>query len=222
MPSLRSFGFHSARHGQAEPPHTTAESRVRWGSAVHTVLYEPTASWTCPLARAALLLGTMQSVLRSEQCQCQCCSPTPKYRDAGPCSFARVLPHPPTVDEMAASPRGFIGLGIMGRGMAHILAAKTPIVVWNRNRDKAESFAAEALAAGAKDVTVAATAEEVVAACGVTYSMLSDMPASEARPPAAAALRGGTALPSASASGRLLPLTSACSSLKPQASSLKS
>ena len=163
----------------------------------------------------------MQSVLRSEQCQCQCCSPTPKYRDAGPCSFARVLPHPPTVDEMAASPRGFIGLGIMGRGMAHILAAKTPIVVWNRNRDKAESFAAEALAAGAKDVTVAATAEEVVAACGVTYSMLSDMPASEARPPAAAALRGGTALPSASASGRLLPLTSACSSLKPQASSLK-
>ena len=105
--------------------------------------------------------------------------------------------------------------------MAHILAAKTPIVVWNRNRDKAESFAAEALAAGAKDVTVAATAEEVVAACGVTYSMLSDMPASEARPPAAAGRPARRHSPTLSLGLRAASAPDV-RMFKPQASSLKS
>lgn len=77
--------------------------------------------------------------------------------------------------------KGFVGLGIMGKGMAHILAlTEQPLVVWNRDRKKSEDFLAEATAAGAKDVSIVDTAAEVVAACGITYAMLSDLPASEA------------------------------------------
>lgn len=72
---------------------------------------------------------------------------------------------------------GFIGLGIMGQGMAARLVsqgvagtADVPLVVWNRSDEKCK-----ALAETFPDATiiVAESAAAVVQACDVTYSMLS-------------------------------------------------
>ena len=75
---------------------------------------------------------------------------------------------------------GFIGLGIMGKGMANRLATQLPssqLVVWNRTGKVASEFASQY---GSGKVTVARTPAEVVKSCGVTYSMLSTVEASRA------------------------------------------
>ena len=72
---------------------------------------------------------------------------------------------------------GFIGIGIMGEGMAGcLLKAGKKLVVWNRDASKAQKLAA----AYPGLVTVAASPGAVVDACSVTYSMLSTLEASEA------------------------------------------
>ncbi|CAM9733003.1 unnamed protein product [Discosporangium mesarthrocarpum] len=69
---------------------------------------------------------------------------------------------------------GFIGLGIMGQGMAANLAkAGSQLVVWNRSEAKRVAFVAENPGCTAVD-----TPKEVVAACDLTYLMLSDLEAS--------------------------------------------
>eukprot|EP00322_Chrysochromulina_rotalis_P028400 CAMPEP_0115852212 /NCGR_PEP_ID=MMETSP0287-20121206/12880_1 /TAXON_ID=412157 /ORGANISM="Chrysochromulina rotalis, Strain UIO044" /LENGTH=323 /DNA_ID=CAMNT_0003306267 /DNA_START=9 /DNA_END=980 /DNA_ORIENTATION=- len=67
---------------------------------------------------------------------------------------------------------GFIGLGIMGDGMARrlISTAGRKLVVWNRTKAKADALVAEV---GANKATVANTPAEVIAACDITYVMLS-------------------------------------------------
>jgi 3-hydroxyisobutyrate dehydrogenase-like beta-hydroxyacid dehydrogenase len=79
---------------------------------------------------------------------------------------------------------GFVGLGIMGEGMAARLLSEgvagtddQPFVIWNRTGSKCASFAA---AHPDKKVIVKETAKEVVEACGVTYCMLSTPEASRA------------------------------------------
>lgn len=70
---------------------------------------------------------------------------------------------------------GFIGLGIMGSGMAANLAkAGRELVIWNRTATKATEFSSTYPAA------VADTPREVVAACDVTYLMLSTPAAAQA------------------------------------------
>lgn len=65
---------------------------------------------------------------------------------------------------------GFIGLGIMGEGMARrLLGDGRSLVVWNRSAAKGASLQAEA----PEKVTVKATPAEVIAACDITYCMLS-------------------------------------------------
>ena len=73
---------------------------------------------------------------------------------------------------------GFIGIGIMGLGMCHnLIKSGRKLVVWNRSREAADKLAAE----GEKGiVTVVDSPADVIAACGVTYSMLSTIEASEA------------------------------------------
>ncbi|WP_197521141.1 NAD(P)-dependent oxidoreductase [Bradyrhizobium icense] len=71
-------------------------------------------------------------------------------------------------------PVGFIGLGAMGEPMAlNLIRAGTPLVVWNRSREKCEKVAR----AGAK---VAQGPEEVLALCATTIMMLVDGPAIDA------------------------------------------
>jgi 3-hydroxyisobutyrate dehydrogenase len=74
-----------------------------------------------------------------------------------------------------ASPRvAFLGLGIMGTGMARrLLGAGIPLTVFNRNRAKAEALAS----AGAH---VAATAREAAASADVVLCMVADDVASRA------------------------------------------
>jgi 3-hydroxyisobutyrate dehydrogenase-like beta-hydroxyacid dehydrogenase len=73
---------------------------------------------------------------------------------------------------------GFVGLGIMGRGMARNLLRKldSPVVAWNRTCDATLALAAEF----PDKVRVARSSQEVVEACKVTYTMLSTPEASEA------------------------------------------
>lgn len=67
---------------------------------------------------------------------------------------------------------GFLGLGVMGRGMAaRLLCAGVPVVVWNRNPARAEPL--ERLGA-----TVAASPAEAAAHADVIISMVSDDDAS--------------------------------------------
>ena len=78
---------------------------------------------------------------------------------------------------MAQQPTGFIGIGIMGEGMAGcLLKAGKSLVVWNRDATKAQKLAD----AYPGLVTVVSTPGDVVDACSVTYSMLSTLEASEA------------------------------------------
>jgi len=76
-------------------------------------------------------------------------------------------------------PIGFVGLGIMGKGMAANLLKKVEgcsLVVWNRSPEVCN----ELVAAFPGKVTVAASAAAVIQQCSLTYSMLSTMEASEA------------------------------------------
>jgi 3-hydroxyisobutyrate dehydrogenase-like beta-hydroxyacid dehydrogenase len=74
-------------------------------------------------------------------------------------------------------PIGFVGLGIMGEGMAARLLSqgiagtlKVPLLVWNRTPAKCHALCE---AFPDKTIRVMETAHQVVQACGVTYSMLS-------------------------------------------------
>jgi 3-hydroxyisobutyrate dehydrogenase len=68
---------------------------------------------------------------------------------------------------------GLIGLGLMGRPMAHhLLKAGFPLTVWNRTRARAEELAA----AGAK---LAASPADAAARSDVLITMVSDPPALE-------------------------------------------
>ena len=73
---------------------------------------------------------------------------------------------------LMAEPCGFIGLGIMGVGMARQLReADIPLVVWTRNASVSSALEAEAASGGAA-ITVAASPKAVVEACARTYLML--------------------------------------------------
>mmetsp|Transcript_15109 Transcript_15109/g.37833 ORF Transcript_15109/g.37833 Transcript_15109/m.37833 type:complete len:288 (-) Transcript_15109:120-983(-) len=69
---------------------------------------------------------------------------------------------------------GFIGIGIMGRGMSLNLATKGfDLTVWNRSADKC----ADIVKAGAKQV---GTPAEVIKACDITFACLADPAIAEA------------------------------------------
>jgi 3-hydroxyisobutyrate dehydrogenase-like beta-hydroxyacid dehydrogenase len=75
------------------------------------------------------------------------------------------------------SATGFVGLGIMGEGMAARLLSEgiagtdsNPLVVWNRTKSKCEELKAKF---PDKTVIIKDSAKEVVESCGITYSMLS-------------------------------------------------
>mmetsp|Transcript_8565 Transcript_8565/g.20463 ORF Transcript_8565/g.20463 Transcript_8565/m.20463 type:complete len:314 (+) Transcript_8565:111-1052(+) len=79
---------------------------------------------------------------------------------------------------------GFIGLGIMGEGMAARLLSEgvagtesAPLVVWNRTKSKCDALVEKF---PDKQIVVKDTAKEVVEDCGITYSMLSTPEASKA------------------------------------------
>jgi len=72
---------------------------------------------------------------------------------------------------------GFIGLGIMGEGMAARLLSEgvagsdgRPLIIWNRTTSKCAALAEKF---PDKKVIVKPSAKEVVEACAITYSMLS-------------------------------------------------
>lgn len=72
---------------------------------------------------------------------------------------------------------GFVGLGIMGKGMAKNLITKFPerkLLVWNRSVGPSQELAA----AFPGQVTIAHSPADVVRQSDITYSMLSDMNAS--------------------------------------------
>lgn len=74
---------------------------------------------------------------------------------------------------------GFVGLGIMGKGMLKNLATKmdgASFVIWNRSPDACAEFKA----AYPDQIEIAASPADVVKSCDVTYSMLSTIAASEA------------------------------------------
>jgi 3-hydroxyisobutyrate dehydrogenase len=69
---------------------------------------------------------------------------------------------------------GFIGLGIMGRGMArNILKAGFGLLVWNRTPSRMEEFAAEGASA-------AASPADLAAQCDIIVTCVSDTPDVEA------------------------------------------
>jgi 3-hydroxyisobutyrate dehydrogenase-like beta-hydroxyacid dehydrogenase len=73
---------------------------------------------------------------------------------------------------------GFIGLGIMGKGMMQNLATKLPnseFVIWNRSTEVCGEFVTKFPG----KVVVAESPASVIQQCGVTYSMLSTIEASE-------------------------------------------
>lgn len=85
---------------------------------------------------------------------------------------------------MAASEAvGFIGLGIMGEGMASRLLSEgiagmseeKPLIVWNRTGEKCDSLKAKF---PDKVIHIKSSAKEVVQSCGITYSILSTPAAS--------------------------------------------
>lgn len=72
---------------------------------------------------------------------------------------------------------GFVGLGIMGEGMAARLLSEgvagtdtNPLIVWNRTRSKCEDLKAKF---ADKNVIIKDSAKEVVESCSITYTMLS-------------------------------------------------
>ena len=77
------------------------------------------------------------------------------------------------------SPIGFIGLGIMGKGMLSNLISKldskTKYIIWNRNSKVCEEVK---LKFQQMNIEIAKTPREVVDKCNVTFSMLSNLEAS--------------------------------------------
>jgi 3-hydroxyisobutyrate dehydrogenase-like beta-hydroxyacid dehydrogenase len=72
---------------------------------------------------------------------------------------------------------GFVGLGIMGEGMAARLISEgiagseeIPLVIWNRTGAKCTALVEKF---PGKKIVIKDTAKEVVETCGITYSMLS-------------------------------------------------
>ncbi len=79
---------------------------------------------------------------------------------------------------------GFIGLGIMGEGMAARLltqsitgTSSSPIYIWNRTKSKCEDFKSKY---GDYNILIKDTAKEVVELSSTTYCMLSTPEASKA------------------------------------------
>ncbi len=65
---------------------------------------------------------------------------------------------------------GFIGLGIMGKPMAHnLLKAGFPVIVHNRHQEVTDEFVAAGASAGARP-------RDIAASCDVLISMLPDSP----------------------------------------------
>ena len=82
------------------------------------------------------------------------------------------------------APIGFIGLGIMGEGMAARLISEgvagsddVPLIVWNRTSSKCTALKDKF---PDKNIEMKGTAKEVVESCGITFSMLSTPEASNA------------------------------------------
>mmetsp|Transcript_14428 Transcript_14428/g.21821 ORF Transcript_14428/g.21821 Transcript_14428/m.21821 type:complete len:306 (-) Transcript_14428:282-1199(-) len=82
------------------------------------------------------------------------------------------------------APIGFIGIGIMGEGMASRLLSQgvagspdTPLVVWNRTSAKCDDLKERF---PDKNIEVKGSAREVVETCGITFSILSTPEASQA------------------------------------------
>lgn len=82
------------------------------------------------------------------------------------------------------APIGFIGIGIMGEGMASRLLSQgvagspdTPLVVWNRTSSKCDDLIERF---PDKNIDVKGSAREVVETCGITFSILSTPEASRA------------------------------------------
>mmetsp|Transcript_66359 Transcript_66359/g.98354 ORF Transcript_66359/g.98354 Transcript_66359/m.98354 type:complete len:108 (+) Transcript_66359:80-403(+) len=81
---------------------------------------------------------------------------------------------------------GFIGLGIMGEGMAACLLTEkvagsskdVPLVVWNRTKSKCGAF--QEKYGTEYTIVMKDTAKEVVECCDITFSMLSTPEASAA------------------------------------------
>jgi 3-hydroxyisobutyrate dehydrogenase len=70
----------------------------------------------------------------------------------------------------------FLGLGVMGGGMAKRAAGLGgPIALWNRSRERADGIAADL---ASPHVRVAATPREAAAGADVIFSMVADDPAS--------------------------------------------
>mmetsp|Transcript_42663 Transcript_42663/g.103187 ORF Transcript_42663/g.103187 Transcript_42663/m.103187 type:complete len:362 (-) Transcript_42663:113-1198(-) len=97
--------------------------------------------------------------------------------------FPRSTSSPYTTTTIKMSATGFIGIGIMGEGMAARLLSEgvagseeNPLVIWNRTGAKCTALAEKF---PDKKVIVKATAKEVVEACGITYSILSTPEASK-------------------------------------------
>jgi|TARA_B100000524_G_scaffold346564_1_gene246951 glyoxylate/succinic semialdehyde reductase len=76
---------------------------------------------------------------------------------------------------VTVGPTGFIGLGIMGQGMARcLLNAGLPLHVWNRSPGACEALYEESQQTPAgPSVTIAGSPAEVVRACEKTFVMLS-------------------------------------------------
>jgi len=79
---------------------------------------------------------------------------------------------------------GFIGLGIMGEGMAKCLiedsiagTEATPLILWNRTQSKCEAFKAKY---PKRQIIIMDTARELVESCSIVYSMLSTPEVSKA------------------------------------------
>jgi 3-hydroxyisobutyrate dehydrogenase len=72
----------------------------------------------------------------------------------------------------------FMGLGVMGRGMAaRLIDQQVPLVVWNRSRARADALVSES---GASAARVVASPREAAAAADVLISMVADDAASRA------------------------------------------
>lgn len=79
---------------------------------------------------------------------------------------------------------GFIGIGIMGEGMAGRLAsediagtADKPLIIWNRTKQKCVHFKDNH---AGKNIVIKDTAKEVIESCDVSFCMLSTPEASRA------------------------------------------
>jgi 3-hydroxyisobutyrate dehydrogenase len=109
----------------------------------------------------------------------------------------------------ALPPVAFLGLGIMGTGMAgRLLAAGYPLTVFNRSADKARPL-------GAKGATVAASPREAASKADIVFTMVADDDASramwEGEDGALAGVRRGTLLVESSTvtAGRIADLADA-------------